>query len=261
MGLSRTSYGSCFRGVAIKSIVAILTLYFSVFPAPSEEVAVPVSAPGDAWTFVLLPYAWLPNNDLTIGTASYIQSEFTTIEDALAQFDYGGLLFFEAHRKRFAFYADAMYVRLSNQTHSNGLAVHSDIRQAMIEAAGVRQFRGERHGLDLLAGFRYFHLNSDVDVQIAGRFRDTFHWLEPLVGVRHQMRLGKKWRYDWRLDFGGFGVGSRLTWQFATNLHYDLSDRYAINVGYRHVDIDYRDESRRYDSTLSGPMFGVSFKF
>ena len=34
------------------------------------------------------------------------------------------------------------------------LAVHSDIRQAMIEAAGVRQFRGERHGLDLLAGRR-----------------------------------------------------------------------------------------------------------
>ncbi|MBX3179942.1 MAG: hypothetical protein KF886_21535 [Candidatus Hydrogenedentes bacterium] len=259
--MSRSVYALCIRRVEFKLILVMLILLSHVSPASAEESVAPEMRPEDAWTFVLLPYAWLPTNDLTIGTASYLQSEFTSIEDALGQFDYGGLLFFEAHRKRFAFYADAMYVRLSNQSHSNGLAVHSDIRQAMIEAAGVRQFRGERHGLDLLAGFRYFHLNSDVEVQIAGRFRDTFHWVEPLVGVRHQMQLAKKWRYDWRLDFGGFGAGSRLTWQFATNLHYDLSNRYAINVGYRHVDIDYRDDSRRYDSTLSGPMLGVSFKF
>jgi len=230
-------------------------------PTTEPPYAEPEEPAPEAWRFSLMPYLWALDNELTIGTSEYFRSDATGFQEALGQYQYGGLLFFEAVKEPWAIYMDTLFVRLTDESRELGLPVDSDIRQVMTEAAVARSVNMDWHSLDFLAGARYFRMKSDVRVRPVGRFRDKFEWVEPIVGVRHNLRLGERWRFDWRADAGGFGLGSDLTWHVNVNLHFDLSETYSLNAGYRHIDIDYRNGEKVYESAMSGPMIGMTIRF
>lgn len=232
----------------------------AVHPADvvDQEDATPDSA---KWEFILRPYVWLPSNSFTIGTPDYVRSESVAFTDAVGQFDYGGLLFFEAHHAQWAVYIDGMFVRLLDDSREFGLPVTSDIRQAVVEAAAVKSLKWGRHRLDILGGARYFRLDTDVRVKYFRDYTSKYQWVEPIIGLRHQMELGGRFRYDWRLDVGSLGISGRTSWQFNAILHYDITDTYSISGGYRLLSIRYDDGADRYDSVLSGLLFGFSAKF
>lgn len=215
----------------------------------------------DRWNYVLMPYLWALNNTLTIGTDEYLQSDVTPFAEAIRDYDYGLLFYFEAHKPPWVIYMDLLLVKLTGRSRSLGLPVNSDIRQLVVEGAIARQFDFGWHTIDLLAGLRFFRLRSDVNVRYIDRFIDHFIWFEPLVGLRQNIALGEKWGFDWRIDAGGFGLGSKLTWQVNANIHYDINERYSVNLGYRHLDIDYQKGSKTYDSIMSGPMLGMTTRF
>lgn len=77
--------------------------------------------------------------------------------------------------------------------------------------------------------------------------------------------LSEKWRFRCRGDLGGFGIGSKLSWQAMINFGYRPWERTSIFFGYRGLGHDYEDGSGRDFVTLDfvhhGPQVGVDFHF
>lgn len=59
-------------------------------------------------------------------------------------------------------------------------------------------------------------------------------------------------------DIGGFGIESDFTWQLTLTAGYALTDNTEFLVGYRHLDVDYKNGGFGYDVATSG--FGLGFR-
>ena len=60
---------------------------------------------------------------------------------------------------------------------------------------------------------------------------------------------------------GGFGVGSRATWQLLGTVNYRLADQLTLSAGYRKLSVDYRSGGTRFDMRLGGPIIGATLEF
>jgi hypothetical protein len=229
--------------------------------APDDTVDLRTGKDPSAWSFVVMPYIWFLKNDLTIGTDEYLRSDVTPFIEALQQYDYGSLFFLEAHKGNWAIYADAQFVKLSDDGRDMGFKFDSVIKQVIVEIAGGRKVNAGPVRIDLLGGLRYFWLDTDVRVRFIDEFDDKFAWVEPLAGLRLTLQLADRWTVQIRTDAGGFDLGSDFTWQLNAAVHYHINDRYDFSVGYRYLDIDHTEGSDVYDNTMSGPMMGLRMKF
>lgn len=260
--------------MAVRMILGVIiagTAFAGVLPSAGESPVPHASnsvgetpeagSASEDWTFVFMPYLWFLRNDLVIGTDEYLQSDVTSFQEALSQYDYGALFFFEAHRKKWAVYADTQFVKLSDSGRDRGFKFDSVVKQVVAEAAAVRKFGHGAMRFDFLGGVRYFWLDTNVRVRFIDEFHDTFTWVEPLAGVRVTAELGRRWTVQVRGDAGGFDLGSDFTWQINARLHYRIGDRYDLSFGYRHLDIDHRDGEEVYDNTMSGPLVGLRMTF
>ena len=80
------------------------------------------------------------------------------------------------------------------------------------------------------------------------------NWLDPVVAVRTLAPLGGKWNLSLYGDIGGFGVGSKITWQAIGAVTYDISKKMRAGGGWRYFKVNYRDGDFLYDVAESGPI-------
>lgn len=245
------------RGLDMIIILVILTLSASL--ASGGE-----TAGEDTWKVTLEPYVWALGNKVRIATDQFDRSDFTGYIDALVnQYQYGFLGVAKLYRQRWGFYTDFHFVRLKDEARELGLPYASDIRQILVESSLMYRVGDDINFTELFTGIRYFRMKSRVDVAVAGKFRDLFEWVDPMVGVRVSRGIGKRQRWRWQIsgDASGFNLGSDFTWQANASLVYRLNERRSLSVGYRHLDIKYSDSSRRYESRMSGPYLGFAYHF
>ena len=77
-------------------------------------------------------------------------------------------------------------------------------------------------------------------------------WVDPIVGFRARHNFNR-WLYlAARADIGGFGVSSDLEWQVYGALGVHLTKRTTMEVGYRHMDVDYTSDGFTFDAAMSG---------
>ena len=84
--------------------------------------------------------------------------------------------------------------------------------------------------------------------------------MDPLVGGRIQAPLSPKAEVTIAGDVGGWGAGSQLDYQVVGLLGYKLKPKLTLLMGYRYLDVDYRNGGATYDTTTSGAVIGVTFK-
>jgi opacity protein-like surface antigen len=118
--------------------------------------------------------------------------------------------------------------------------------------------------VDLYAGARLMGTEVDFGLDIgslAGERSVTENWVDPILGVRGRMPLSERFSVSGRADFGGFGVGSELTWQAYGGLNYDFSQSFSGTLGYRYMSIDYASDDLSLDINLHGPVIGLTYTF
>src|SRR5262249_57600243 len=96
---------------------------------------------------------------------------------------------------------------------------------------------GSSTALDLYAGGRAWWQHADLDLAAVGTvnfFDLTFtragvltasksvSWVDPLVGVRLRHQLAPGWNFALSGDVGGFGAGSKFSWQALAALDYEF---------------------------------------
>jgi opacity protein-like surface antigen len=212
----------------------------------------------------------------------------------------------EARNGPLFFYGDLawMQVRFSGSTLKLetpaldlGLAVNADGRLKQTLAIGesgvgyeLARFRlggasNSFTAIDAFAGFRYWYVSLDVSLDIIGAANSELlgleqvgaraiaksggiEWIDPVVGlgVRHQIAPGDEFRF--RGDIGGFGAGSKFSWQAYGGYNHDFKlggVNLTGTIGYRALSVDYSagsgDTARGLNAIIHGPVVGMALPF
>lgn len=243
--------------------------------APLEEApppAAPIAAPSD-WVFQVTPYVWAAGMEgdispFRLAPTVHVEKSFSDILDDL---NVAGFVNFWARNDRFVLSGDVMYVNITESATSRPLpiigAIGADYDTAQFAAtlqAGYRLYDMPQFTFDVLGGVRYWHVWNDLNVRVAGRtfaVESDFDWLDPVIGARAHLHLTDKFSILAQGDVGGFGVGSDSTWQVLATANYSFNDKLALSAGYKVMSVDYEDDGHVFDTTLSGPVLGVTFRF
>ena len=246
------------------------------------------------WHFHAVPYLWLPaldaSADVTVprlrdangaelGPVSV--SANATPDNYLSDLNMAVMFMGEARKGHWSVYTDLLYTsfgnkdtKIRNVTGPAGF-VSTDInRTARTElsatvwtlAGGYRAVERSTFELDLMAGFRYLTMDSDLKLSLQGtdgRFyrqqkvsMDQDVW-DGIVGLRGRILFpGTDWFMPYYADIGT--GGSNLTWQAMLGAGYRF-DWGEVTLAYRALGYDF--DKNDADQTLYGPGLGVGFSW
>lgn len=138
---------------------------------------------------------------------------------------------------------------------------------------------------DAYTGLRYVNigLNLDGDVNLAANSSllgiqqigtrsvlgtGALWWIDPVIGLRMRHSFAPGNQFEARADIGGFGAGSKFSWQFYGGYSYDFQFN-GMNltglIGYRSLGMDFSKwvdgRENGINAVMHGPVTGVGMKF
>ena len=224
----------------------------------------------DEWRFSVTPYLWLPGVHGNIGALNRDVSVHASAIDLLSHFRFGLMATADARWKRLVLPLDVFWVRLRDDEalpFPNLAATTADAKAGVFiltPKLGYRLADQEKIKFDVVTGFRYWHLSQNLKFSPSILNLDispSENWVDPLVGVRIQTPLSRKFEVNLAGDVGGWGVGAELDYQVAGFLGYKVKENVTLQAGYRYLDVSYHNGGARgflFDAALSGVAFGVT---
>lgn len=251
-----------------------MTAGASAQDASASSVPVNSSAPG--WALQVTPYLWAAGIDGDISPfrrAPTISVE-KSFSDIMEDLNFGGFLDVWGRYDRFVLSGDLMYVDTTDSHAIGALPVvgatpglTADVDTVEFQASikgGYRVYDGQDVSFDVLAGVRIWHISNDLTVNY-GAFRrsygEDFGWVDPVIGFRAFFGVTPKLSIQAQADFGGFGGGADSTWQALATVNYVFTDHLSVSAGYKILDVDYESDGHVFDTTLKGPVLGMTYRF
>ena len=200
--------------------LVILTVGLTCSPAYGEAA---IAAP-DPWQWSVTPYFWFAGVDGHVtsnGRRTNVDISFSDIWDA---FDFGALLHIEARKEKWGFFADPIYMNLS-QSQDLGLVVpgpgdivltptaKADLTMWIVEFGGFYQIGQWRPAgdskqtvrLDVLGGGRYWDVEQNISIgPLSGQASEN--WIDPFIGAHLTVPVSNWLLFHLRADIGGFAV-------------------------------------------------------
>jgi hypothetical protein len=211
----------------------------------------------DRWSVEPSLYLFLAGLTGTVGVGS-IEVDLDSPSSALVHINFALMGSVRVAYGPWALTTDAMYADLGATKGDSSGSVQELIVEPTIS---YRVFPW----LEPLAGVRYDRVGGDVTTPSGQSHALTQGWLDPIVGVRLRLSLSDDVSLGFRGDIGGFGVGSRLTWQLFPYVSWRVARSVSLQAGYRVLSIDYENgtgnERVLYDVIELGPQLGVNFPF
>lgn len=246
--------------------VTVLSLSLSLPVFASEN------SDGD-WQFQLATYGWLAGQEgsiTPINGLSAIDIDLDFWDDIQGNINGAFYLIGDARKGPFGVFADFVYTDIEFEAStpgSNFSSASSQSKTWMFTTAGqYRLIENKAYSLDLLAGARYWALESTIEltggVYPGRKVTNTKNWIDPLVGTRGYVTFGQsKFFMGGFFVIGGFGAGADLMWDVALNLGYNWTKMVSTTFGYRYLDVDYEEDGFIYDVSQHGPTLGLSWRF
>lgn len=189
--------------------------------------------------------------------------------DVLDHLDLAFASFLEARHGAFSILTELSYLRLSGEADLRGpLLDEAKLTSGVLFVTGFATYQammGKAWRLDALAGARLWHARTELDFGsglLPGRTSDESEvWVDPLVGARIRVELGRGVSATGLVDVGGFDLGSAVTWELMATFGFRFNDGISAHAGYRHMRVDYEHGQFLYDVELSGPIIRATFRF
>lgn len=86
-------------------------------------------------------------------------------------------------------------------------------------------------------------------------------WVDPIIGLRGRYDFAGPLYIAGRADIGGFGVGSDFSWQVYGALGCQVTRSATVELGYRHMAVDYTSGGFVYDVATSGAVLATGITF
>jgi hypothetical protein len=257
------------RFVIATSVLCLVLVFCTSFSQVSAQDTSSVKK----WNFVTDIYLIFPYMKGDIGIGNSITAPVdATPGDIFSKLKFGGMLYLEAHTKKWAITSDLIYMSL-NQDITTGDIWYSGtvgVKQLIWEPAAFYRLASF---LEVGAGGRLNNLQASIDAR-----RNVFPagteevienasktWFDPILITRLTADIKDKWLFQFRGDIGGFGVGSDLTWQLQAYAGYRFTKAFRLTAGYRYLSMDYdkgTDADRfMYNVDTFGPEISFGFNF
>jgi hypothetical protein len=247
-------------------------LCFSLVASTSSAQAYQLA---EDWRFRVTPYYWLASLSGTIGysslSADLASNSGSWPGSATSAFVLDAEALYSEH---FGILANFTTVSLNKSPSISLGSANLGINASIFDVCALYRLGevGDRQNaasaaLDLFAGGRIWDAKLDLSANLMGEsggISKTKAWIDPLVGARIVVGLGKHLEAVFRGGIGGFGVGSDLTWDASATLAVIFCENARLIVGYRALSL--RDESgstlgATLDATLHGPIIGLGISF
>jgi opacity protein-like surface antigen len=260
------------------------------------------------WRIFVMPYMWAFNINGNATERDQTMGVDVTIIDAIAKSSAMPLAFMgrvEARNGPVSFYGDVAWaqlrfagstLKLRSPFADLLLGVHANGRLKMTigigEAGGAYELAcwkldgaDSYTAFDAYAGLRYWYLAQELSLDLIGAASaqslglddvggraiaksGALQWIDPVVGLRLRHEFAHGNEFQMRGDIGGFGVGSKFSWEVYGGYSHDFEFA-GLNltgtIGYRALSVDYSQtvEGRRngVNAILHGPITGVSLRF
>ena len=240
-----------------------------VRPAPAPTTDAPSAAPAPApkkWEFATIGYIFFAGAYGTTTPRDPLSPVdlHLTFGDVMKSFKFAFMGAAEARKDRLVFLGDLMWVHLGEGkgltvSDRNFADVKIDSKTTAITAlAGYRVVNHQSVTVDVLAGARLNGNKQAVDyrgtlLDVSAKVSKT--WVDPVFATRIRAPLGGKFGLALYGDVGGFGIGSKLTWQGMATADYRISHKMSAGLGWRYFKINYHDsDGFRYNVAQSGPI-------
>ncbi len=293
------------RGAALV-LVACVVLAPAARADGEPGLAAPI-APKGGWSYQFTPYGWLPwvSGDAVIEGRSFTVAQNPA--QVLESLRMVWMSYAQAKKGPLTLFNDTMYASLGSSDsflhsrtfspHINatvGAALSADYRYWTVELGGMYEVAQWRSGLsaqrasdmvlEMLAGGRYWHQELDVDVNVAGTLNffgltvsgsralaqsGSIDWVDPFIGARLRWQPAPGEEVALRGDVGGFGAGSKFTWQLLASYNWFLCVEGPLTLngylGYRALSVDYETgqgfNRYEFDVLQQGPVMGITGRF
>jgi len=234
-------------------------------PTPTSPES--AAAADDGWHLVVSPYLWLAGAHGTIGARDHQASFHATPGDLLSHFRFGLMAAVDARRKRMVLPLDVVWIRLADDKalpFPNLNATSADVNLTefiLTPRIGYRMLDRDKFKVDGLTGFRYWYMGQHLEFSPsrAGlNFSGSLNWVDVLVGGRVVATLLPKVEVMVAGDVGGWGAAAELDYRVVGVIGYRIKPNWTLQVGYRHLYVDYRTGNSVFALTTSGAIIGVS---
>lgn len=236
-------------------------------PAPYQPIPKPDTE------FRITPFFWAAGLSGVVGTRRNLPTVDVDVEfrDILRNLDFAAMAAGEYRNGSWGILADLTYVAISVERDRDLVPrapgfTGATLKSKTFTATATGFYRFFDNGAfkaDLLAGGRVWSISTDLDLQVAGVLAvsagSSETWIDPVGGLRVHADLGNGFGISGYADIGA--GSSRLTWQLRGTIDYAFNQNWSVSVGYRHLAVDYRRGGFVYDTSLSGPIAGVSYRF
>jgi hypothetical protein len=280
--MRRCSGGHGLGAVALGlSLVLPVALPAQAQTAPAAVVAAPAVDPRagltvpplqQGWSFTLTPYAWLPGVSGGVTTpyqrlhphfgmgSGKVLGDLSTVPVMLTA---------EAHYGRFTLLGDIVYAGMKPELQTKDIAFsggHALLLNTTAEMLGLyRVYAAPRMGFEIGGGMRYWDVSTKLSLDpglLPGYInKTTMSWIEPVIAARYTAAFSPRAGVSLYGDLGGFGAGSRLSWQGIASLDYAITDWAVGKFGWRSLGFEKNRNSIDLNTGFNGPFFAVSFRF
>ncbi len=222
---------------------------------------------------LVAPYGWLPA--VTLGQSSDGSGGGVSGSDLLKKTDATGMIRIEAARNRWGISLDYIFLSLSGERTvpltrpiSPAASVRGDLDLEVVELSGIYRPSGDAEGVSVLFGLR--NIQADKTLLVTPlpaappvRFVGDVDLTDVMLGARYLHRLNDRWELAVRGDYS-FG-DSEGTLNAIASSGFRFNQAFALQLGYRYVDLEYEDSTsgttETTDIDLSGAFLGLVFRF
>jgi hypothetical protein len=214
------------------------------------------------WKIDVTPYFWLSglNGDLTVdGNTVPLDLSSGDVSELIS---WGISAHVEARKKLWVLIADVRYRNLDSQEEFQSTVMRNTLAEGSVGYWVIDWMRFNITA-DVIAGLRYANMRAEIrDAPNAPSGEEN--WIDPLVGGRVAWKPGEAWTISLRGDVGGFGVGSKFSYNLGLSGGWRFNN-FSVILGYRAWYADYESGSGadlfKYDVTPHGPGVGMTFHF
>lgn len=236
-------------------ITILIFMMMKINPLCSQDSVYYPNGNPDRWNVQLNPYLWLPwiNGELE---SNYLEKEFgVPVVDLLSNLRGAFMINAEVSKGKFFASPNYIYTKLgteevvkSGEYIDKSIVAKPEIKMNIAGLIiGMRNQMDEKFSLDPYVGVRYNSFKTEIEVD--GIVDTTYveekaDFWDPVIGLRTYYFPHPRVPIMCRLDVGGFGVGSSLSWTAVIMGGYTLSPQVDLIAGFSAYGVDFNNENK-----------------
>jgi opacity protein-like surface antigen len=219
------------------------------------------------WRYGVTPYLWLTGLSGRVGVGPVAANVDLGAHAILDLLKFGLMGTAEARKGPWVVGADGIYASLGA---GRTVAFRGDTgrleltqSQTIIQPTGGYTVGAHTWAVDILGGFRYWHLSASLDVDRTRRPSNersgSRQWVDATGGFRFRWLPTEILHVVAAADGGG--GGARSTWQAYGSLGVDPWSHWTLGAAYRWLSVDYDHNNFLYDTDMKGFILGATYRF